>query len=311
MRDMTGSRRDFLFASAMASLAPLHAESQMPTRLLGSTGARVSALAFGCGSRWLAYKTPDQAIPALHKALDLGVTYVDTAQGYGNGQSESWVGEALVGRRDKVFLVTKVGARDADGAARMIEGSLKRLKADYVDLLHIHSLTSEQDLIAAEAGVLKVLYKLRDQKVARNIGITCHTNPEVLKMALERNDFNSTQMALNAGRLGMVDGMPRSFEQIALPVALKKKMGVTAMKVFAQEKLLGETSIENLVRYSMSLPVASAVCGMPKLEHIDQNIAIAKAFRPMPRLEMDQLTNQIAEHKKLAIVDFFHDHQDA
>ena len=52
------------------------------------------------------------------------VTYVDTAQGYGNGQS--WIGEGLVGRRDKVFLVTKCGARDADGAARMIEGSLKR-----------------------------------------------------------------------------------------------------------------------------------------------------------------------------------------
>jgi len=118
-------------------------------------------------------------------------------------------------------------------------------------------------------------------------------------------------MALNAGRLGMVDGMPRSFEQIALPVALKKKMGVTAMKVFAQEKLLGETSIENLVRYSMSLPVASAVCGMPKVEHIEQNIAIAKAFRPMPRVEMDRLTSEISEKKKLAILEFFRDHQDA
>jgi len=94
-------------------------------------------------------------------------------------------------------------------------------------------------------------------------------------------------------------------------VALKKKMGVTAMKVFAQEKLLGETSIENLVRYSMSLPVASAVCGMPKVEHIEQNIAIAKAFRPMPRVEMDRLTSEISEKKKLAIVEFFRDHQDA
>ena len=65
------------------------------------------------------------------------------------------------------------------------------------------------------------------------------------------------------------------------------------------------------MRYSMSLPVASAVCGMPKMEHIEQNIAIAKAFKPMPRLDMDQLTNEISEKKKLAIVDFFHDHQDA
>ena len=68
---MTRSRRDFLFASTMASRAPLHAESTMPTRLLGSTGARVSALAFGCGSRFLAYGTLDKAIPALHRACHL------------------------------------------------------------------------------------------------------------------------------------------------------------------------------------------------------------------------------------------------
>lgn len=325
---MSISRRHFLEAAAGTPLAAhlaLGAEidksTGMPTRILGKTGARVSAMAFGCGSRFLQYKEEDKALEALNKALDMGITYVDTAFSYGNGVSETRVGKVMKTRRKGIWLATKVQNRNADEAMRIVEGSLKRLQTDQVDLLHIHALGGEDDLKAIEAkgGVLETMYKVRDQKMARFIGVTCHSDPTVLKMALERHDFDCTQMALNAARVGMRNGkggmeindsIKEAFELVALPVALKKKMGVTAMKIFGQEGLVGKTSIEKLIRYSLTLPVATAVLGMPKLEFLDENVRHVKAFKPLAKSEMHAVATELLPYK--AELDrFFADHIDA
>lgn len=93
-------------------------------------------------------------------------------------------------------------------------------------------------------------------------------------------------------------------------MALRKKMGVTAMKIFAQEKLNGKTSVENLIRYSLSLPVSAVVLGMPKVAFLEENVTIARAFTPMSKDEMKTLNNQLSEYKA-SIDAFFHDHVDA
>lgn len=322
---MSISRRRFLESSALAGMASstlagaeVDKKTGMPTRILGRTGARVSILAFGCGSRFLAYKDPDKAGEVLNHALDQGITYVDTAFSYGNGTSEEWVGRVMKTRRNQVWLTTKVSDRKADAAMRTIEGSLRRLQTDKIDLIHIHSMTNDEDLAAAEAkdGVLGVLYKLRDQKVIRAVGITSHTDPVVLKKALERNDFDCTQMALNAARMGNApaDKAPNrtdiSFETVALPVANRKKMGVIAMKIFAQEKLAGKAPAEKLIRYSMSLPVSAVVIGMPKVDFLNENIAVAKSFKPMVGTEMKRLSDDIAAEYKASLDHFFSSHVD-
>jgi aryl-alcohol dehydrogenase-like predicted oxidoreductase len=317
---MSISRREFIETTALGGLAlpAFAAPTPLPTRVLGRTGARVSILAFGSGSRFLAYSEA-KGIEALNRALDLGITYVDTAQDYGQGESERRVGMVMKTRRKEVFLATKVTKRRYDDAMRSVEGSLKRLQTDHVDLLHIHSLTGEADLAAAEAGALQVLYKMREQKVARAIGITSHSDPVVLKTALERHDFDCTQMALNAalaGNQGNPDGTiwnrkpAVSFQSLALPVAKRKNMGVIAMKVFAQEKLLGEAPVEKLLLYSMSLPVTAAVVGMPKLEYIEGNIRTAKNFKPLGEAEMRELSQTISGRHKLALDRFFAQHTD-
>ncbi len=223
------SRRDFLGPAALTTVAARAASDSMPTRILGRTGARVSILAMGGGSRFLAYQDEDKALEALNHAFDLGISYMDTAFSYGNGRSEERIGKVMKTRRKDIFLATKIEARQGDEAQRILEGSLKRLQTDHLDLIHVHSLTDEHDLAAVEApdGVLNVLLKLRDQKVTRFIGITSHTDPVVLKTALERHDFDCTQMALNAARAGMRNGeggmvpneaLKTSFEEVALPV---------------------------------------------------------------------------------------------
>jgi len=316
------SRRAFIGTAALSGVAARAASDPMPTRVLGNTGARVSILAMGGGSRFLMYQDEDKALEALNRAFDLGITYMDTAYGYGNGLSETRVGKVMKTRRKGIFLATKINARKAEEAQRILEGSIKRLQTDHVDLIHVHSLTDENDLAAVEApdGVLKVVLKLRDEKVTRFIGITSHTDPVVLKTALERHDFDCTQMALNAARVGMKNGqsgmvpneaLKTSFEDVALPVARRKNMGVIAMKVFAQEALVGQAPPEKLLYYPLSLAgVTLAVAGMPKFEFIDQNVALAKAFKPLAPFEMKQLSAEMAGRNKAALDRFFSTHID-
>lgn len=320
---MSLSRREFIAATAAAgSLTARASEGQMPTRVLGKTGARVSILAFGAGSRFLSYKDEDQALAAATKALDSGITYVDTSDDYGRDHlSEQRIGKVLRGRRDSVFLATKLSNRDGGESRRIVEASLKALQVDRVDLLHIHALASADDLakIEAKGGPLEQVLKMRDEKMTRFIGITCHADPDALKTALERHDFDCTQMALNAGMAAMMSGkggmMPNtalksSFETTALPVAVRRKMGVLAIKIYAQDALVGHAAPEKLLYYTLSLPVTAAVVGMPKLEHIEDNVRLAKAFRPLPSSEMKHLSTTLSDRNKEALDRFFRSHVD-
>src|SRR5271157_6595261 len=244
--------------------------SPLPSRALGRTGAKVSILAFGCGSRFLMYEQEDRALAALNHAIDQGISYLDTAYAYGDGKSETRVGKVMAARRKEVWLATKIPDRSYDDFMRRLEGSLKRLQVDQVDLLHIHSLGQAADLEKIEApdGPLKALLHAREQKMTRFIGMTSHTSGAVMAQAIERHDLDCVQMALNASRNGR-------FEELALPAANKKNLGIIAMKVTGQEFLLnnaaGRADIDSLLHYSMSLPVTTAVVGMPHIEMLEHN----------------------------------------
>jgi len=260
----------------------------LPTRTLGRTGAQVSILAFGGGSRFLMYEDEAVALAILNHAIDQGITYVDTAYAYGDGKSETRVGKVMATRRKDVWLATKIPDRTRDEFMRRLEGSLKRLQTDHVDLLHIHSLGSAEDLAKIEApdGALKGLMEAREQKMTRAIGMTSHTSGEVMAQAIQRHDLDCVQMALNASQNG-------KFEEVALPAARAKNLGVIAMKVTGQEFLLkneaGKSDIDSLLRYSMSLPVTTVVVGMPQKEMLDHNIEIARTFTALPEGDMDRL----------------------
>lgn len=266
--------------------------TRIPTRTLGRTGAKVSILAFGCGSRFLMYKDEESATAILNRAIDLGITYLDTAYLYGDGQSETRVGRVMAMRRKEVWLATKIPDRTRDEFLRRLEASLKRLQTDHVDLVHIHSLGQADDLAKIEApnGALKGLMEAREQKMARFAGMTSHTNGEVMAKAIERHDLDCVQMALNASGNGR-------FEELALPAANAKKLGVIAMKVTGQEFLVGDgpgkADMNSLLRYSMSLPVTSAVVGMPHAEMLAHNVETARSFSPLSDQEKERLRQQL------------------
>jgi len=321
------SRRSFLGGAVASSLGAAAAKSAaLPTRTLGRTGATPSIMGLGCGSRLLAYGDQDKGAETVSLAIDSGVTYLDTAQNYGNGRSETWVGQVMKTRRKEVWLATKTGARTYDDVLSRIEESLKRLNTDQVDLLHIHNLGNEDDLDAIEKNrVMEAMYRVRDEKMARFIGITSHTNPTTLKTAIERYDIDCTQMALNAALQGMQNGkgkmvinpaMATSFEEVALPAARKKNLGVLAMKIFAQEDIVPDPNdtahAERLLHYSLSLEgVAVAVLGWPKHEFLRHNVATARAFQPMSKSERKKFSDVMSEKYKQALDRKFQHHVDA
>jgi uncharacterized protein len=234
------------------------------------------------------YKDEEAATAILNRAMELGITYLDTAYAYGDGESETRVGKVMASRRKEVWLATKIPDRSRDGFLRRLEASLKRLHTDHVDLVHIHSLGREDDLrkIEASDGALEGLMEAREQKMARFAGMTSHTSGAVLATAIERHDLDCVQMALNASGNG-------GFEEFALPAAKRKNLGVIAMKVSGQEFLVGDgpgkSDMGSLLRYSMSLPVATAVVGMPHPEMLEQNVETARNYSPLSDRDKERL----------------------
>lgn len=277
--------------SEMAEARPASGKT-LPTRVLGRTGAKVSILAFGCGSRFLMYEDEAQATAILNHAIDNGITYLDTAYAYGDGKSETRVGNVMATRRKDVWLATKIPDRTRDEFLRRLEGSLKRLQTDHVDLVHIHGLRNADDLAKIESadGAMKGLLEAREQKMARAIGMTSHTSGEVMAEAIQHNDLDCVQMALNASQNG-------KFEVLALPAARAKNLGIIAMKVTGQEFLLGNVDgkgdMHSLLSYSLSLPVTAAVVGMPQRDMVDHNIEMARNFSALPEAEMDRLRKSL------------------
>lgn len=313
-------------AKLAAQTADAKKPAPFPTRKLGRTGIDVPLIAFGCGTSFFNAYNAETGAAALNQVIDLGINYLDTANSYGDGKSETMCGPVVEKRRKEIILITKLKDRTADGAMRQLEQSLARLRTDRVDVVHIHRVDTDEDLakIEAKGGVLEALYKLRDQKAVRAIGITAHSDPAPLAKAIERNDFDCVQFPLNAALSGIsLAGFKPPFpgereycfETVVLPIALKKNMGILAMKVFVQGKLLGEgptkADPETLLRYSLSLPVASAVLGMRTPAEIAQDAAWARAFKPMTPDEMMELAARLAPANKVVLDRFFARHEDA
>jgi aryl-alcohol dehydrogenase-like predicted oxidoreductase len=314
------TRREFLETTgltvgAVAALPALAPKTEapkkagtMPHRTFGRSGISVSILAMGCGSRFLQYPA-DQATAVLERAVGLGINYLDTAVNYGDGESETRLGRFLATRRKDVVLATKIPgrARTRDLALKEVEQSLKRLQTDHLDVLHLHSLGDEKDLaqIMAKDGAIQALYELREQKVTRCIGMTSHTDGAVMAKAIEQNDLDCVQMAMNPARAAQ-------FEELGLSAANRKNLGVVLMKVTGQDRLLGagDPDAATLLRYAWSLPISTAVCGMPKLEMLEQNVAAAKAYAtPLTATEMERLRTQLAG-RKVVLEQFFAHHDD-
>ncbi len=253
----------------------------MEKRKFGQTGAEFPLLSFGAQRIVDDHNcTEEEAIQIVNRAIDEGITYFDTAPSYSKGQSEERLGKALGNRRNEVWIATKTHDRTRDGSLKLLEDSLRRLQTDHVEEWRLHNVMTmeELDQCFAKGGAMEALLQAKDQGMIKHISISGHTNPNVQLEAIDRFPFASALVALSA-----MDHLIYSFAHEFLPIASRKGVAVIGMKVLALGKLA--PWYEQALRYTLSLPISTAIVGMESMEQLEKNLAVARAFQPMQDIE--------------------------
>lgn len=270
----------------------------IPRRLFGPTKEQVSIMGLG-GHALGQCKIEREAKAIVDEALDAGVNFMDNAWEYHDGRSEEWMGAALRGKRDRVFLMTKVctHGRDAKVAMQQLEESLKRLATDHLDLWQIHECVYDNDPERhfAPGGVVEALDKARQQGKVRFTGFTGHKNPAIHLDMLSRGfAFDAVQLPLNP-----FDATFRSFEKQVLPELNRRNIATIGMKSLGgtgEAIKKGVLTIEEALRYALSLPIATLVSGINSLEVLRQNLEIVRNFKPMDPAAMQALAKRCQPH---------------
>ncbi len=302
------TRRELLAAAtagfAMAReliAAQTHSSNGIPQRKFGRYDERLPILGLG---GWDIGRADDPtAISIMHAAIDEGLTFFDNCWEYHGGRSEELMGRALEGgRRDRVFLMTKVCGRTYEDARSNLEDSLRRLRTDRLDLWMFHGIRWDEDpdlIFDPEHGALRAALEARAAGKVRYIGFTGHKDPKFHLAMLDRTarpgaplEWDAVLMPLN-----IVDPQHLSFQTEVLPVLVQRNIAALGMKALGAQngrfvRELGVTAAE-CRRYSLSLPITSLVCGIQTLDQLRQDISIAREFRPMTAEETQALLARV------------------
>jgi predicted aldo/keto reductase-like oxidoreductase len=290
------TRRDFLrraaglagAAAGMNAFTP-HVSAAKPKpegmkyRILGRTGLKVSELGMGDGQ-----------VPLIHRAMDLGVNYFDTAPSYGEGSHERMIGRALQGRRSKAIIATKWYDGTADELVKQVEGSLKRLQTDHVDIIQIHG-AGDAESIESEAR-WEAFTRLKQAGKVRFNGFTYH--PEAVKIV---------GVAIKSGRYDTMLSFYNALQSLeigeAVHRAAKAGMGVIATKALqpavegkASEALMnlrGNIHQKALQWTLLDQSVATAIVGITDFDQFE--VAYAAVTSPMTLGEKEEFERAVAQ----------------
>ncbi|HRW08394.1 MAG TPA: aldo/keto reductase [Caldilineaceae bacterium] len=264
--------------------------SGIPVRPLGKTGLKVSIIGFGGGHFVRPTIDEQTSVKLVQAAIDAGVTFIDTAWEYHDGESERRMGLALKDRRDKVTLMTKVCARDRKTAEEQLHDSLRRLQTDVIDVWQFHEVNydNDPDWIFGADGAIEAAVAARQAGKIRFIGFTGHKSPHILqKMLAHEFDWDTCQFPVN-----VPDAHYRSFQNEFLPEVNRRNMGVIAMKSLGGGgQMITELGLtaQQCRRYTLSQNVSTLVCGIQSMENLEQDVEIARTFTPMSAEEQEQL----------------------
>jgi len=296
------------FSEARDRLGPL-----LPKRKLGKTGVDVTML--GVGGYHIGWTTEKDAQETIEAALEGGVRFFDTAESYGPHTGENRYGKYLTPKyRDLIFLMTKTYSKDAATAEKHLEGSLKRMKTDYLDLWQVHSVGDPADVDERiENGVFEIMMKAKESGKVKHIGFTGHQSPaanlRVLDQTKTTKIFETVQMPIN-----VLDAGLDHFIKRVIPVALDHNMGLIAMKTmsdgrfFPKKIMNGKTewttknpvipdriSVKEALYFVWSLPVSVLVTGAENAVMMREKIDLAKNFNKMTPQQRDVLIGKVID----------------
>jgi len=293
---LPANRRDFLKQIAVLGAAAIFGgrlragESgiRIPRRKFGRHDFTVSSLCLGGHSLRLASNEEAQRI--VDRALDCGLDFFDNSWDYHGGKSEELMGECIRGKRDKIFLMTKVCTHDTGGrkeAMEMLDQSLARLGTDHLDLWQVHAVSTMAQVERAfsPGGVMEALDEARKAGKVRYVGFTGHTDPDVhLAMLSHQYPFDACQLPISA-----IEANSNAFVRRVLPELKKQGIAPLGMKSLggnAKPVQDGIITVKEGLTYSLSLPLTTLVSGITNLAQLEENSAIAAAFSPMSHTEL-------------------------
>lgn len=278
----------------------------MKLREFGRTGLRVSPIGLGGfpfggvnrAAGWDPFSADGRrsAIATIHRAIERGITYVDTAPGYGDGQSERIFGEALHDRRDRVILASKCPwAGDDQAVLRSIDASLDRLRTDHLDVMQFHGgmFTPENVEHILHGGPLDALKRAREQGKIRFLGFTCE-EPWTARPLIASGQFDVVQLRYNLIYQGAALHALNEARDAGLGVAVMRPMtsGILQRTLrFLKPEWPTEEIFEVALKFVLSdSRVHVANVGMRWPDEVDRNVSLAEGFAPpfdaadLPRL---------------------------
>lgn len=247
----------------------------MEKRRLGRSELMVTPISFGALP--MQRCTMEEAGEVLIAALDAGINFFDTARAYTD--SEEKIGRYISGRRQEYYLATKSMARTKAAMLADIDGSLATMKTNYIDLYQIHNIKTEAEYEAVMApdGALAALKAAKAAGKIRHIGITGH-NIDILVSAVKTGEFSTVQVPFNCVEQGASKEL--------FPLAKSLDVGIIVMKP------LGGGLIPNVdlaLRFVLQHDGLVAIPGMDRVEHIRENLAPTKDFKPLSPEETAKL----------------------
>ena len=292
----------------------------LPKRKFGRTNEYVTML--GTGGYHIGWTTERDAQEVIEAAMEGGVRFFDTAESYADGTSEIRYGKYLVPKyRDLVFLTSKSTGKDAKSVTEHLEGTLRRLKTDYLNLYQVHAISTPEDVDSRiQLGVLDVLIKAKEAGKIKHIGFTGHQNPfahaRMLEKTQESDLFDTVLMPVN-----VLDHSYYSFIQNIMPMAVKRNLGIMAIKsladgrFFAKKEQAGWTSedplipnylsIKDAMHFVWSLPVSVLISGNENATFMREKIALARSFVKLNEEQKRSLTQKVKEIALTGKIEYF------
>ena len=300
------NRREVLFALGAGLAASASADTpkkdEIPYRILGQTGEKVSCI--GMGGYHLGKKEVSEAdaIKLVHAGVDRGINFLDNSWDYNKGESEIRVGKAVkeANLRSRVFMMTKNDGRTRAEFDKQLDESLKRLQVDHVDLIQFHEIIrfEDPDRIFADGGAAEAALAAKKAGKVRYIGFTGHKDPHIHLYMLQVADrhkfrFDTVQMPVN-----VMDYHYRSFTNEVLPELTKRNIGVLGMKSIGDTIILksGAATALECLQFSLSQPVSVQITGIDKPEYLDQAFKAAQTYNKVSKEQMIALLERTKPH---------------
>jgi predicted aldo/keto reductase-like oxidoreductase len=245
-------------------------------RRLGKTGLQVTEIGFG--GIPIQRVSEEEAIRVVKRCYELGINYYDTARGYTT--SEERIGKALEGVRDKVFIATKSHSKTAKELRENLKTSLRNLKTDYLDLYQLHNVTDDTwKTLNAAGGAYEEILKIKEEGIARHIGVTSHSPTFLTRIVGEGSPFETIMVGYNYIALEPSKAL--------LPACKKMDVGTIIMKPFGGGAF---TNARTALKFVLADKNADCtIPGMQNVAEVDENVEVCGGSLSLSKDDLDSI----------------------